>query len=266
MGEGIMHFIFFIVSFLASIVGSICGIGGGIIIKPVLDAVGYLNVSSISFLSGCTVLAMSTISVMLHLKTDKHVIRLSLSTPLAIGAALGGILGKYLFQYSYVLLPDNNKIGAIQASILIFITLGTLVYTLNTRKIKTHHLQNKLSVSLVGLTLGLLSAFLGIGGGPINLVLLEYCFSIKHKEAAVNSLYIIMISQLTSLISTVLSGSLPEFDLLIIIIMVFGGITGGLFGSRLHQKISVQNGQRLFIALMIVIIEINIYNIFKFIY
>lgn len=29
--------VFFLVSFLASIVGAICGIGGGVIIKPVLD-------------------------------------------------------------------------------------------------------------------------------------------------------------------------------------------------------------------------------------
>ena len=55
--------VFFLVSILSSIVGSICGIGGGVIIKPVLDAVGIMSVSSISFLSGCTVLAMSIVSV-----------------------------------------------------------------------------------------------------------------------------------------------------------------------------------------------------------
>lgn len=36
---------------------------GAVIIKPVLDAVGVMSVSSISFLSGCTVLAMSVVSV-----------------------------------------------------------------------------------------------------------------------------------------------------------------------------------------------------------
>ena len=35
-----MVFVFFAVSILSSIAGSICGIGGGVIIKPVLDAVG----------------------------------------------------------------------------------------------------------------------------------------------------------------------------------------------------------------------------------
>ena len=59
----VQSLLFFAVSFIASIVGAICGIGGGVIIKPVLDLFGWASVSAISFLSGCTVLAMSCYSV-----------------------------------------------------------------------------------------------------------------------------------------------------------------------------------------------------------
>lgn len=38
-----------IVCFFASVIGAICGIGGGVIIKPVLDSVGILDVTAISF-------------------------------------------------------------------------------------------------------------------------------------------------------------------------------------------------------------------------
>ena len=55
--SGYLYILFWIVSFGASIAGAICGIGGGVIIKPTLDAFGVLSVSTISFLSGCTVLA-----------------------------------------------------------------------------------------------------------------------------------------------------------------------------------------------------------------
>ncbi len=41
-----------IISVLSSVAGSICGIGGGVIMKPLLDAVGIMSVSEISFLSG----------------------------------------------------------------------------------------------------------------------------------------------------------------------------------------------------------------------
>ena len=54
-----MSMVAFLVSFLASTAGAICGIGGGVIIKPVLDLFQMASVSTISFLSGCTVLSMS---------------------------------------------------------------------------------------------------------------------------------------------------------------------------------------------------------------
>lgn len=259
-----MYYIFFIICFLASIVGSICGIGGGIIIKPVLDTVGLFDVGSISFLSGCTVLAMSAISIYHHLKVDFHSINLKLTTPLAFGAAAGGILGKYLFQFVYVVLPNYNMVGAIQASVLLLITLASLIYTINAKRIKTLQLHKTPFIFLVGLILGLLSSFLGIGGGPINLVLLNYFFSIDPKKAASNSLYIIMISQLASLISTIILNKVPEIDIVTIIFMVIGGLLGGILGSKLHQKISSKNAQHLFIGLMIIIIGINLANIYKF--
>lgn len=58
-----MSMVAFLVSFLASTAGAICGIGGGVIIKPVLDLFQMASVSTISFLSGCTVLSMSLYSV-----------------------------------------------------------------------------------------------------------------------------------------------------------------------------------------------------------
>ena len=44
--------VFFLVALGASAVGAVCGIGGGVIIKPVLDLLHLETVSAISFLSG----------------------------------------------------------------------------------------------------------------------------------------------------------------------------------------------------------------------
>ena len=65
-----LYVIFLGVSFCASVVGAICGIGGGVLIKPLLDAFGVLSVASISFLSGCTVLSMSCYSVVKAKKAE----------------------------------------------------------------------------------------------------------------------------------------------------------------------------------------------------
>ena len=53
----------FLVAILATTIGGISGVGGGVIIKPVMDAVSGLPVATISFLSGCTVLAMTITSM-----------------------------------------------------------------------------------------------------------------------------------------------------------------------------------------------------------
>lgn len=75
--------IYLIVSFLASIAGAICGIGGGVIIKPVLDLCALASVSTISFLSGCTVLSMSCYSVGRNFLSRNNEVDLKIGTPLA---------------------------------------------------------------------------------------------------------------------------------------------------------------------------------------
>ena len=52
------------------------------------------------------------------------------------------------------------------------------------KKIATHSLNQWFGIMVLGWSVGLVSVFLGIGGGPLNIVLLLYFFSMKSKEAA----------------------------------------------------------------------------------
>lgn len=258
-----MYLLYFLVSLLASVIGGICGVGGGVIIKPVLDATGTMSVSIISFLSGCTVLSMSIISVLRN-RRNQGLIDVKTSTPLAVGAAIGGLFGKSVFDLLKAVFHNENHLGAVQAGLLIIVTLGALLYSIYSNKIHTHHIKSILACCLIGLALGMVSSFLGIGGGPINLTVLFFFFSMDTKKAAANSLYIIMFSQLASFLQTVISGTIPSVDLLILALMVIAGAFGGIIGSRINKKISAHTVDRLFIGLMIVIVGINIYNLIKF--
>ena len=259
-----LYLLFFIVCFGASVVGAICGIGGGVIIKPVLDAFGVLSVSAVSFLSGCTVLSMTTYSVIRSKRSGNSRIDGKIGFPLAIGAAVGGLIGKELFSLIQGMSDDADRVGMVQAACLLVVTLGTLIYTVCKEKIPTRRVENRLGCVLIGVFLGLLSSFLGIGGGPINLVVLFFFFSMSTKEAAENSLYIIFFSQMASLLSSIFTGSVPEFAVGVLILMVAGGILGGICGRSLNRKLREETVDRLFIALMIVMILINLYNIYKF--
>ena len=65
-------------------------------------------------------------------------------------------------------------------------TLLPLLYVIYKEKIKTKNINSSLACALVGFLLGLVSAFLVIGGGATYLVLLIYLFSMSTKVAVEN--------------------------------------------------------------------------------
>ncbi len=260
-----MTFLTFLVSFLASTVGAICGIGGGVIIKPTLDLFQIASVSTISFLSGCTVLSMSCYSVFRGLVARDSVVDFKTGTPLAIGAAIGGILGKQLFTAVKNAADNPNVVGGVQAGCLAIITIYTLAYMMNKSHIKTRHIQGAAPCVVIGVALGMMSSFLGIGGGPINLVVLYYFFSMTTKIAAQNSLYIILVSQTTSTLTTLFTKTTPSFEWSWLILMVLGGIGGGIVGRQINKQINNRQVENLFAGLMFIIIGISCYNTWAFI-
>lgn len=255
---------YLLVSFLASVAGAICGIGGGVIIKPVLDLCGLASVSTISFLSGLTVLSMSLYSVARNAASGGGQIDVKTGTPLAVGAAAGGIVGKQLFSLVKGLFENPNTVGAVQAACLAVITLFTLLYTIFKSRIKPHRVESLGSCLCIGLLLGIMSSFLGIGGGPINLVVLYFFFSMDTKTAAANSLYIILFSQLCSLLTTLLTNSVPDFRWTVLVLMAAGGLGGGILGRKLNRKMKGESVERLFIALMVVIICVSVFNAWRY--
>ena len=223
--------IFFLVSLSASVVGAICGIGGGVIIKPVLDFCAMDNVSTISFLSSCTVLSMSCYSVGRSLVSGTSKVDMKVGTPLAVGAVIGGIAGKQLFNTVKAMAAAPNTVGVCTG---------------------------------IGVVLGIMSSFLGIGGGPINLVVLFFFFSMDTKTAAQNSLYVILFSQVASLVTTLVTRSIPPFTWSSLSLMVCGGIGGGIAGRIVNKRMDNAAVDKLFIGLMVLIIAISIYNTVRY--
>ena len=218
------------------------------------------SAATINFLSGCTVLSMSLYSVGKSLLAGDSKVEMSTGTPLALGAAIGGVVGKQMFSAVKAMFADGGMVSGVQAVCLGIITVGTLLYTIYKKRIPTHRMTQKAVCVVIGLLLGIMSSFLGIGGGPINLVVLGYFFSMDTKTAAANSLYIILFSQAASLLATLVTGSVPEFRVPALILMVAGGIGGGIVGRSLNRKMDNRAVDKLFIGLMAVIIGICVYN------
>ena len=84
------------------------------------------------------------------------------------------------------------------------------------------------------------------------------------KTAAQNSLYIILFSQAASLINTLCTKTVPEFELSLLLLMVAGGILGGAVGRVFNRKLESRAVNQLFIGLMIIIMLICVYNTVRF--
>ena len=97
----------------------------------------------------------------------------------------------------------------IQSIILLIINVVIIFYMKNKSSIRT--LKINICI-LIGLSLGIISSFLGIGGGPLNIAVLYYFLSMSAKESTINSLFIIFFSQVTSLVTTLLTWDITKFD------------------------------------------------------
>lgn len=263
MGGGI-SILLFIVSFCASVVGAICGIGGGVIIKPILDTTGVMDVAAISFLSGCTVLAMSMYTIGGALIRKETRVDLRIGIQLSVGGVMGGIAGKQIFSGLWLLFDNKNLPGLIQTACVIILIAGAFLYMLRKKHIRTHRIQQPAAVLAIGFTLGIFSSFLGIGGGPINLVVMFYCFSMQTKEATENSLFVILFSQLASLLTSVITQTVPEVGALPLALMMTGGIIGGVIGKQINKRIDGKTVETMFMTAMAIILMISVWNLLRF--
>ncbi|MGL5417238.1 MAG: TSUP family transporter [Clostridium sp.] len=257
-----MYLLYFVISLLSCIIGSVGGIGGGFIIKPLVSMTGTLGISEVSFLSACTVLAMA-IMTLLRSKNSDVKIEKRKSTILAIGAVIGGIIGKIIFQEIGRAYGNFKIVGAMQSAVLILVIILILIFTLNKKRFKTYDVGNIYICIGTGIVLGAIAAFIGIGGGPLNLTILFILFSMEGKTAALNSIYIILFSQLSSILYAIFTKSVPNIDGMAFIFMVVGGILGGLIAPSISKKISNKKMDIIYIAVLIFIVFISGFNLLK---
>ena len=125
-------------------------------------------------------LSMTVYSVCGNVISRKNKVNFAETTFLAIGASLGGIAGKQFFSLIAAAF-EPTVVKHTQAICLLIVTLAAFVYTLHKDKIHTRTVKSRLASMLIGLGLGIMSSFLGIGGGPINLVVFFYFFSMDTK-------------------------------------------------------------------------------------
>lgn len=241
----------------ATFLGAFVGLGGGVIIKPLLDLIGKDTVDVVNFISTCAVFSMSISSTIKHIRA-KTKIDYKFIITLSIGAVAGGTAGSQLFD-ALLNKFDNSMLKAIQGIILGILLLLSVIY-INLKNAKSFNVKNPIGVIAVGLTLGFTASFLGVGGGPINVAFLVLFFSMTMKESAVYSVGIIFFSQLSKLVTMGITGTVPTVNPITIAVAIACAIAGGIIGAMLNKKGSEKAIRTIFSIVVAALVVVNIYN------
>ncbi|MDQ0360178.1 sulfite exporter TauE/SafE family protein [Breznakia pachnodae] len=252
------HLIYFIVIFLSNTIGSIAGLGGGVIIKPMLDMLAYDPLSTITIYSSIAVFAMSISSTYKQIRNGVSINYIK-SFMLAIGSVLGGFLGNEVFNILFSH-PSLSSTHVLLIQIVLSVLSLLLVLFYNQYGKKSYHLTSNVIYLLTGIFLGSFSTLLGIGGGPINVTVLIILFSLQMKEAVVYSIITIFFSQLSKLISVYLATQFHSIDLSILVVILPAAFIGGYLGGYISKRLDDSKVKQLYKYIVVVVILINLYN------
>lgn len=250
--------IYLLIAIFATLIGSMAGLGGGVIIKPGLDFYDRDGLEIIGALSSITVFSMSIITLYKRFKlgVSLKIARISI---LSLGSVFGGVLGIIIFDLVLLKIGEDS-LKLTQSIILFGLMIIIYLYTIYKDRFPDYDVQNYAVLGGLGVLLGFVASFLGIGGGPINVMILMLVMALSAKQAAIHSIVIIFFAQLSKIIFIGFSGVLFTLEGSVVLIMIFGGLLGGYLGSKLSTIVSDEIVMRVFQGTVLFLIGLNLYN------
>ena len=253
--------LYFVVILLACVLGAIVGLGGGVFIRPIFDAIGYHNVLNISFFSSSAILTMAIVSTVKKMK-DGLSIEKTMAILISSGAVVGGFLGNLLLEHLVAVMDIETNVQLVQIVVTVIVLAISIFATLKNNL--RYEIKSKAVLPFIGVGLGLIAAFLGIGGGPINVPILMIFFGLPIKTATAYSIIIIFFSHASRLITMGFTVGYTYFDLRLLPFIIIAAAIGGLLGANLSKVFSENIVKKLFIAALTAVIILNLYNGFVF--
>lgn len=148
---------------------------------------------------------------------------------------------------------------SLQGLILGILLVISVIY-INIKNAKSFKITNPICIAAVGLTLGFIASFLGVGGGPINVAFIVLFFSMTVKEAAVYSVGTIFFSQLSKLITLGVTHTIPKCSILTLAVAVICAVAGGILGAKMNKKGNEKVIKTVFTIVVALIALVNFYN------
>ena len=236
-------------SFLAGLLGALTGLGGGVVIIPVLVLLFHIDIHYAMGASLISVIATSSGSSIAYMREGYTNLRIGifLETAAVVGALLGALLiaitpvtlltilfSFILFFSAYLTIKRKEDHEEYQSSHPWAIKLkleGT--YPLKDR-IQHYQVQNVPHALLIMGIAGVISGLLGIGSGALKVLAMDQALRLPYKVATTTSNFMIGI---TAAVSVGIYFSHGYINPAVTFPVMIGVILGSFVGARVLTKI-----------------------------
>lgn len=241
-----------IVAYFAGILGALTGLGGGVIITPVLVLLFHVNIHYAMGASLISVIATSSGTAAAYLKENYTNLRIGMLLEVAavvgaiIGAWLTGVIsisviaiifGLVMLFSSYMTMRRKEELNVSQTSHPWAKALqldGTYPTAEGMKSYTVQHVPQALGLMAIA---GALSGLLGIGSGTVKVLAMDQAMQLPYKVSTTTSNFIIGITAAVSSGIYFSRGYIdPGLTFPVMIGVVLGSFTGAKVLSRMKSQ------------------------------
>jgi uncharacterized membrane protein YfcA len=232
----------------AGLFGSLLGLGGGVLIVPLLTLVFGLELREAVGVSLVSVIMTSSVAAGVYL--ERHVADLRLGMRLELFTALGALVGG-----SIAFLIEERLLALLFAGLLAYVAVSMLrARTAEEGAVAASDdalagSVRNMPLGLVGATgAGVVSALLGVGGGIIKVPLMHLGMGVPLRVSTATSNLMVGITGAGGAVIYLIHG---EIDPYVAGPTVIGVFLGASLGSRVAHRIDLRVLRWLFVAVLL---------------
>ena len=255
---------------IVGVLSGMFGVGGGFLMTPLLFFIGIPPAVAVATEAN-QIVASSFSGVLAHLR--RKTVDLRMGTVLLVGGLIGAALGVLLFNY----LKSLGQVDLlVRLCYVVFLgVIGGLMFLESLRAIrntrrgapatrKRHGWVHKLPFKmrfrtsglyisvipplLVGVSVGVLAAIMGVGGGFVMVPAMIYILGMPTKVVVGTSLFqIIFVTAFTTLLHATTNYTV---DVALAVLLLVGGVIGAQIGTVIGTRMKAEQ-LRILLAMMV---------------
>lgn len=268
-----MSDIFYLImwAILAGFIGSLVGLGGGLIVTPVLTILFNVDIKYAIGASIIAVIATSSGSAIAFVKDGISNMRIGLFLEIfttvggIIGALLAGIFSSKTLYIFFSIILANSFYGMLKKSGLIKkiatnkenvendkyarkLSFASSYYDKAEKRTISYNVTNVPQGSLVMFGAGLASGLLGIGSGAFKVIALDHYMKLPIKVSTATSNFMMGVTACASALIYFFNGTINPY---IAAPVALGTLIGSRTGAKVMQRINAKYIRLIFLPILL---------------